>query len=72
MIKIYLLIFVALFTISQSFLEVYIPECAHKIIPNNINYTLANFGYIPYGESFVGQVFLPSDQNNADLCTIEK
>ncbi len=70
MIKIYLLLAVSLFTLSNCFLEVYIPECARIIIPSNINYTLSNFGYIPYGETIVGQLFVPKGENNTDLCQL--
>lgn len=59
MLKIYLLSLLSFFFLSNAFLEVYIPECARRIIPSNINYTLSNFGYIPYGESSVGQLFVP-------------
>ncbi len=57
--KISLLLIASILIISNCYLEVYIPECARRIIPYNLNYTLANFGYIPYGESFVGQLFVP-------------
>ena len=64
MLKISLILALVLFLPSYSYLDVYIPECGRLIIPKNINYTLSNFGYIPYGESFVGQIFKPKVDNN--------
>jgi hypothetical protein len=70
MFKIYLITAVSLLAFSNAYLEVYLPECARKLIPDGMNYTLSNFGYIPYGESSIGQVFLPKGENNSNLCTI--
>ena len=70
MFKIYLIFTLSMFALTNAYMEVYIPECARKIIPDGINYTLSNFGYIPYGESSIGQIFLPKE-NNSQLCTIE-
>ncbi len=49
---------------ANAYMEVYIPDCARKIIPDGLNYTLSNFGYIPYGESSIGQLFLPNQNNS--------
>jgi hypothetical protein len=58
-------------TLSVAYLDVYIPECARLAIPGEIEESLANFGFIPYGQTLVGKLFVPQGENNAELCTIE-
>ena len=70
MFQVYFILALCTFTLTNAYMEVYIPDCARKIIPDGLNYTLSNFGYIPYGESSIGQLFLTS-QNNTELCSIE-
>ena len=70
MFKFYLIVTLCMFALTNAYMEIYIPECARKIIPDGVNYTLANFGYIPYGETAIGQLFLPK-KNNSELCSID-
>jgi hypothetical protein len=44
----------ALLIAAQSNFQVYMPEAAVTEIPNPMNFTLANFGHIPYGRTIVG------------------
>ena len=64
MFKVYFILALLAFTMANAYMEVYIPDCARKIIPDGLNYTLSNFGYIPYGESSIGQLFLPNQNNS--------
>lgn len=54
------LLLATLLFLAHSTLQVYSPECAVKRIPKSIPYTLSNFGDIPYGEVFIGQIRLPN------------
>lgn len=43
------ILFVALAWSSVAVLQVYSPACSVTNIPGSIEYTLSNFGEIPYG-----------------------
>lgn len=58
----------ALVLLASASLQVYSPECAVSRFPKLIEYTLSNFGYIPYGEILIGQIKVP---NKELLCDIE-
>lgn len=58
----------ALTILSSATLQVYSPECAVKRFKNTIEYTLSNFGEIPYGEVIMGQIRVPKAE---ELCSIE-
>lgn len=51
----------------SAVLQVYSPGCSATRLPGNIEYTLSNFGEIPYGETIIGQIILPKDP---ELCKI--
>ena len=57
-----------LVVLSWSVLEVYGPKCAKDRFGSSIQYTLSNFGEIPYGQSIVAQMQLP---NSPTLCSID-
>jgi len=48
-------------------LQVYSPTCAASRFDKPIEYTLSNFGDIPYGQTLIGQIYLPS---KIKLCTL--
>ena len=48
--------------------QIYSPSCAVKRLPTPINYSLSNFGVIPYGETFFGQIHIPKE--DSQLCSI--
>lgn len=54
--------------LTLSFLQIYGPSCAVSRIPNNIEYTLSNFGEILYGQTILGQIRVPNDPF---LCKLE-
>lgn len=58
----------ALVILTTGSLQVYSPECAVKRFSKLIEYTLSNFGEIPYGEVIIGQIKVP---NKELLCSIE-
>lgn len=49
-----------LIILATSSLQVYSPECAVKRFSKLIEYTLSNFGDIPYGEVIIGQIKVPN------------
>lgn len=50
----------SIISIVTGSLQIYSPECSVKKKPEMIEYTLSNFGEIPYGEEFIGQIRLPN------------
>lgn len=58
----------ALISTCLSSLQVYSPECAVSRFPKLIDYTLSNFGDIPYGEILLGRIRVPKEEH---LCTME-
>lgn len=42
-------------------LNVYMPICAAEKIQESLNYTLANFGHIPYGKTVIGELIIPQE-----------
>lgn len=54
------IILLSLISIIACSLQIYSPECSVKKKPEMIEYTLSNFGEIPYGEEFIGQIRLPN------------
>ena len=53
-----ILFLVQMFTFVESRFDVYMPTCATEKIPNQINYTLANFGHILYGRTIIGELVI--------------
>lgn len=51
-----------LITVGYSALQVYMPMYAVNEVAGLVNYTLANFGHIPYGRTIIGQIIIPQDQ----------
>lgn len=51
---------------TLAVLQVYSPACWADKLPSSIEYTLSNFGEIPYGETLIGQISLPNDP---ELCS---
>lgn len=60
------IVILALVWMAAAVLQVYSPACSVDKIPNSIEYTLSNFGEIPYGETIIGQIYLPK---NPELCS---
>lgn len=58
----------SLIILASASLQVYSPECAVKRFSKLIEYTLSNFGEIPYGQVIIGQIRVP---NKELLCSIE-
>lgn len=56
-----IIIFLAfsLISLAHSTLSVYMNACAKTEITKDINYTLANFGHIPYGRTIIGELIIP-------------
>ena len=54
--------------LAGATLQVYSPECKRLGIPGQIEYTLSNFGEIPYGQTVIGQIRIPK---NPELCDIK-
>lgn len=48
-----------LVVLATSKLEVYMPVCASSKISKPIQYTLANFGHILYGQTIIGELYVP-------------
>jgi hypothetical protein len=48
-----------LVVLATSRLEVYMPVCASSKISKPIQYTLANFGHILYGQTIIGELYVP-------------
>ena len=51
-----------------STIQVYSPVCATQMLQKPIDYTLSNFGVIPYGEVIIGKIQLPK---NEELCSLD-
>ena len=47
-----------LITLAITKLNVISPEVLKKKFPQGINYTIANFGFTPYGQSIIGEVLV--------------
>ena len=58
----------ALISTCLGTLQVYSPECAVSRFFKPIEYTLSNFGVIPYGEVLLGRIRVPKEEH---LCTME-
>lgn len=58
-----------LITVALGSLQVYMPKCASDQLTNSINYTLANFGHIPYGRTIIGELIIP---NNTEFCNYDE
>jgi hypothetical protein len=54
--------------VIQCSLQTYMPMCAVNEMPDQINYTLANFGHILYGRTVIGEIIIPK---NEEFCTTE-
>lgn len=50
----------------EGTMKVNLPKCAADRLPNVIPYTLSNFGVIPYGQTILGQIYIPK---NDVLCS---
>lgn len=46
--------------------QIYSPDSAKSALPQNIPYTIANFGHIPYGSTLIGKLLLSKPGN---LCS---
>lgn len=46
-------------TYVECDLVVYLPSCAVSKFNGPILYTQSNFGYVPYGETLIGSVYVP-------------
>ena len=57
-----------LISVALGSLQVYMPKCASDELTNSINYTLANFGHIPYGRTIIGELIIP---NNTEFCNYD-
>lgn len=56
----------ALFCSVLCSFQIYSPESAKTALPQEISYTIANFGHIPYGSTLIAKLKLSEP---SDLCT---
>jgi hypothetical protein len=53
------IVLVILLFIGQCELEIYSPSSAkNSFVNNKINYTVANFGHIPFGKNMIGNLLV--------------
>lgn len=50
---------------ALSSFQIYSPESAKNLLPDEIRYTIANFGHIPYGSTFIAKLKISEPR---DLC----
>lgn len=60
------LLFVWGITVNCRF-EVYMPVCASEKMAKPLEYTLANFGHILYGQTIVGELIVPEKE---EFCNV--
>ena len=60
-----LITYLVLVVLATATLEIYGPPCAKKGFSNSVEYTLSNFGEIPYGQTIIGKIIIPND---TELC----
>jgi hypothetical protein len=49
---------ISLLTVALATLEVYSPSAVREQFNGTINYTVGNFGHIPFGKTLVGPLYV--------------